>query len=77
MHSTAEDIYKQLKNAPDELVYEVGDFTEFLMKKYQSEKKITTKASVTLKSFKGILKNSPSFEGDPLEIQEKMRNEWD
>lgn len=77
MHSTAEDIYKQLKNAPDELVYEVGDFTEFLMKKYQSEKKITIKASVTLESFKGILKNSPSFEGDPLEIQEKMRNEWD
>ena len=76
MHSTAEDIYKQLKNAPDELVYEVGDFTEFLMNKYQSEIK-PTEASLTLESFKGVLKNSPSFEGEPLEIQQRMRNEWD
>jgi len=76
MHNTAEDIYKQLKNAPDELVYKVGDFTEFLIKKYQSKIK-PDKTPVTLDSFKGVLKNSPSFEGDPLEIQQKMRNDWD
>jgi hypothetical protein len=76
MHSTAEDIYEQLKNAPDELVYEVGDFTEFLINKYQSEIK-PVETPVTLESFKGLLKNSPSFEGDPLEVQQRMRNEWD
>jgi hypothetical protein len=25
----------------------------------------------------GCLKNSPAFEGDPVEIQRKMRDEWD
>jgi len=26
--------------------------------------------------FAGILKNSPSFSGNPLEIQQAMRDEW-
>ena len=76
MHSTAEDIYEQLKNAPDELVYEVGDFTEFLIKKYRPEIQ-EAETPVTLDSFKGLLKNSSSFEGDPLEVQQRMRNDWD
>jgi hypothetical protein len=25
----------------------------------------------------GVLKNSPAFEGDPVEIQRAMRREWD
>ncbi|MFI3219439.1 MAG: hypothetical protein QX189_10005 [Methylococcales bacterium] len=29
-----------------------------------------------LSDFVGILKNSPSFNGDPLEIQQAMRDEW-
>jgi len=76
MHATAKDIYNQLKNAPDSLVYEVGDFTEFLIKKYQ-HKTVPDKKNLTLNSFNGILKSSPSFKDDPLEIQQKMRNEWD
>jgi len=75
MHNTAEDIYEQLKNAPDELVYEVGDFTEFLINKYQSGVKPVA-GSVSLESFKGLLKNSPSFNGEPLEVQQRIRNEW-
>jgi len=58
------------------LVYEVGDFTEFLIKKYQ-HKTVPDKKNLTLNSFNGILKSSPSFKDDPLEIQQKMRNEWD
>jgi hypothetical protein len=76
MHTTAEVIYEQLKNAPDGLVEEVGDFTEFLIKKYQPNVK-KAQTSSTLDSFKGLLKNSPAFEGDPLEIQQRMRNDWD
>jgi hypothetical protein len=76
MHTTAEEVYNQLKNAPDALVYEVGDFTEFLIKKYKN-KTTQNKTTLTLNSFKGILKNSPSFEGNPLKVQQKMRNEWD
>jgi hypothetical protein len=29
-----------------------------------------------LTDFAGILKNSPSFSGNPLEIQQAMRDEW-
>ncbi len=27
-------------------------------------------------AFSGILKDSPNFNGDPVEIQRKMRDEW-
>jgi hypothetical protein len=30
----------------------------------------------TIESFYGIFKDSPIFEGDPVEIQRKMRDEW-
>lgn len=76
MYTTAEEVYKQLKKAPDELVYEVADFTEFLIKKYK-DKVEPKQTQITLESFNGLLKGSPSFEGEPLEIQQRMRNEWD
>lgn len=76
MHSTAEDVYKQLKQAPDELVYEVSDFTDYLMKKKQAKNQ-SNLSPVTFDSSKGSLKGSPSFEGEPLDIQRRMRNEWD
>jgi hypothetical protein len=31
----------------------------------------------TLADFAGILKDSPNFNGDPVEIQRAMRSEWD
>jgi hypothetical protein len=30
----------------------------------------------SLTDFAGLLKDSPSFQGNPLEIQQAMRNEW-
>jgi hypothetical protein len=27
-------------------------------------------------AFSGILRNSPNFNGDPVEIQRRMRDEW-
>jgi len=33
--------------------------------------------SVLITDFAGVLANSPSFQGDPLEIQKAMRDEWD
>jgi hypothetical protein len=32
---------------------------------------------VLITDFAGVLANSPSFQGDPLEIQKAMRDEWD
>ncbi|MDR3335923.1 MAG: hypothetical protein LBT16_01850, partial [Treponema sp.] len=31
----------------------------------------------SMKKYAGCLKDSPVFEGDPVEIQRKMRDEWD
>lgn len=35
-----------------------------------------TKPPELLTDFAGILADSPSFQGDPLEIQKAMRDEW-
>jgi hypothetical protein len=35
-----------------------------------------TEQTELLTDFTGILKNSPSFKGNPLEIQQAMRDEW-
>jgi len=32
---------------------------------------------IPITDFAGVLVNSPSFRGDPLEIQKAMRDEWD
>ena len=37
---------------------------------------ILNKPPQLLKDFSGILKNSPSFNSDPLEIQQTMRDDW-
>ena len=76
MNETAEQVYNQLKNAPDDIVHEVYDFTEYLIKKNNIEL-VESKALSSFDSFAGVLKNSPSFEGDPVLVQQRMRNEWD
>ncbi|MEI6146400.1 MAG: hypothetical protein WCP66_08300 [Methylococcales bacterium] len=50
------------------------DLIERLIKKHSQE---LTKQPDLLADFAGILADSPSFSGDPLEIQRTMRNEWD
>lgn len=30
-----------------------------------------------LSDYLGLLKDSPTFQGDPVEIQRQLRNEWD
>ena len=70
--NTADEVYQKLKVAPEELVLEVRDFLEFLIQKHKK----TDVVAHDLASFVGLLKDSPSFEGDPLTIQRKMRDEW-
>ncbi len=75
MKTMADDVYEQLKVAPKDIVLEVHDFVEFLIKKRMQEKP-SQKSGRTIESFIGTLKDSPSFRGDPLDIQRKMRDEW-
>jgi len=51
-----------------------SELIEKLIKKHSQE---LTKQPELLADFAGILADSPSFSGDPLEIQRTMRNEWD
>ncbi len=75
MRTMADDVYEQLKVAPKDIVLEARDFVEFIINKRMQEKAIQ-KTGRTIESFVGTLKDSPSFKGDPLEIQRKMRDEW-
>ena len=47
-----------------------SELIERLVEKYRNDHEL-------LADFAGILADSPSFSGDPLEIQKAMRNEWD
>jgi hypothetical protein len=67
-----DQINDKLKNAPPAIVHEVLDFIEFLEVKHR------IKASgKRIEDFVGVLRDSPVFEGDPVEIQRKMRAELD
>ena len=51
-----------------------SELIEQLIKNHNQE---LIKQPELLADFAGILADSPSFSGDPLEIQRTMRNEWD
>ena len=72
--SIVDTIHEKLKAAPADLVREVLDFVEFLETRSQRP------ASAPARSWDEVadtLKGSELFEGDPLEIQRKLRAEWD
>ena len=70
----ADTVYEKLKAAPPEIAKEVLDFLEFLEAKAQQKPE---PAARSWDEFMGVLKDSKVFEGDPVEIQRKMRAEWD
>ena len=72
--TTAETIYELVKTMPEEQAYLVLKLAETLQKR-QIEKPL--KQEKSLLDFFGILKDSPSFNGDPVEIQRRMRSDWD
>jgi len=49
-----------------------SQFIEQLLLKYTQDKEPTT-----LQDFFGALKDSPSFTGNPVEIQRRIRDEWE
>ena len=69
--SSVEQINEQLKHAPDWMVREVADFIGYLQ-----SKGAPPDSKKRLEDFRGVLKGSSSFEGDPVAIQRAMRDEW-
>ncbi len=68
-----DEVAAQLQQVADRAHLSTNDLIAQFLNKYVSEEKPLT----TLNDFFGILKDSPTFKGDPVEIQRKMRNEWD
>lgn len=72
--SNAEKICELVKAMPEEEVSKVLDFIKSLQQNSNSE---SSKKGKPLSDYLGLLKDSPNFNGDPVEIQRQMRNEWD
>ncbi len=51
-----------------------SELIERLIKKHNEQ---LAKQHQRLTDFAGILADSPSFVGDPLDVQKAMRDEWD
>ena len=79
---TPERIYELVKALPENQAAEILDFAEFLLHKakLQAEQNIPLKdspqAGRLLLDYAGILKDSPNFNEDPVELQRRMRDEW-
>jgi Protein of unknown function (DUF2281) len=80
--NTVEKICELVKALPEEEASQVLVFAESLQDKtkVQSDQDVAAqeKPQLTglLSDFAGILKGSPNFNEDPVEIQRKMRDEW-
>jgi len=68
-----DDVATQLKKAAEQAHLSAGDLIEKLLSKYIIEEKIPTLLTDIINELPEI----KAFKGDPVEIQRKMRNEWD
>ncbi|MDX2242828.1 MAG: DUF2281 domain-containing protein [Leptolyngbyaceae cyanobacterium bins.302] len=71
----AERIYELVKAMPEEQANAVLNFVEHLHQEQQSQPERREKK--LLIEYAGLLKDSPTFQGDPVEIQRQLRDEWD
>ncbi|HEY9643124.1 MAG TPA: DUF2281 domain-containing protein [Coleofasciculaceae cyanobacterium] len=79
---TPEKIYELVKTLPENQAAEILDFAEFLLykSKLRTEQNETQKEAPQsgrlLSDYAGVLKDSPNFNEDPVELQRRMRDEW-
>jgi len=71
--STAEEIYELVQQLPSFRQIEVLDFASYVA---QREEKLLSDSKLSFQLFAGVLKDSKTFAGDPVDIQRKMRDEW-
>ena len=74
MNTTTQRLMESVKALPEPLVAEVLDFADFLR-----ARQLNPSANIQdpeLSSLSGGLENSNTFRGAPLDIQQKMRDEW-
>ncbi|MFD2189599.1 DUF2281 domain-containing protein [Pistricoccus aurantiacus] len=71
---TTEQIANEIRRLPEPLRQEVLDFIEFLQAKHLTVSKAQENQSLLM--LKGGLESSTTFGGDDVEIQERLRDEW-
>ena len=70
----ADTVYEKLKTASPEVAREVLAFLEMLEAKAKQDQ---AKPPRSWDEFMGCLADSKVFDGDPVDIQHRMRAEWD
>ncbi len=73
--TTAEKLYNTAKELPEPVIAEILDFAEFLRKKRVVGDVAARKEMLI--DLAGGLENSKTFSGDLLEIQKRLRDEWE
>ena len=74
MNTTTQRLMESVKALPEPLVAEVLDFADLLRARQLNPSSNTQDPE--LSSLSGGLENSITFSGAPLDIQQKMRDEW-
>lgn len=72
--TTAEKLYKTVQDMPEHVLAELLDFAEFLRGKLSDKQAHSNDESLI--NLKGGLENSTTFAGEPLAIQQRLRDEW-
>ncbi|MCR5454618.1 MAG: DUF2281 domain-containing protein [Bacteroidales bacterium] len=67
-----ETLFQRIKTVPTQYLDEIRDFVDFVLYRSAQPEPKNKQASTGLEEFYGCM----DFEGDPLEIQKRMRNEW-
>lgn len=74
MTSTAQRLLETASSLPEPLLAEVLDFAEFLRSRQSGKPK--DDAGTSLAALCGGLSESSTFAGSPIDIQVKLRDEW-
>lgn len=74
MNTITQRLMESVKALPEPLVAEVLDFADFLRAKQLNRPSEALDSE--LSSLCGGLENSITFSGAPLDIQQKIRDEW-
>jgi hypothetical protein len=76
MSLSAQDINSQLLMLPTQEQLKVFNFLKNQLQSFLAKEQTQEIEKDDFSMFSGILKDSPNFNGDPVEIQRRMRDEW-
>ena len=72
-----DQIYEKLRKADPAIAQEVLDFLEFLESRRTAAPSAPKDGPLGWEASFGALKDAKAFAGDPVEIQRKLRDEWE